>query len=220
MSDRNDIIPTGFYALDDLLDGGPRRGELIVVTGPRGAGKTILLLQVLGERVRQGGRVLFAGGEQLDKWMRELAQRLGADGIDVLDSKADGVYVDEVTLRAREIGADVVVVDSLQLAKVSADVEEDFGNRVVVEDVIHELKAFAKTGTIVFLICHQTKQGTLATSPQKIAKVADAVLRLDVVCKKDEDGRLYDTGVRELSVTGSRFRRSLRMTEGGFSPLP
>ncbi|MBC7241294.1 MAG: helicase DnaB [Anaerolineae bacterium] len=39
-------FPTGFLPLDDVLNGGLRRGELLIIGGPTGVGKTIWGLQV------------------------------------------------------------------------------------------------------------------------------------------------------------------------------
>ncbi len=39
-------MPTGFTPLDDVLNGGLRPGELLVIGGPFGVGKTIWGLQV------------------------------------------------------------------------------------------------------------------------------------------------------------------------------
>ena len=39
-------MPTGFTPLDDILNGGLRPGELLVIGGPFGVGKTIWGLQV------------------------------------------------------------------------------------------------------------------------------------------------------------------------------
>lgn len=40
------ILPTGFSPLDDVLNGGLRPGELVVVGGPSGVGKTVFALQL------------------------------------------------------------------------------------------------------------------------------------------------------------------------------
>lgn len=40
------ILPTGFSPLDDVLNGGLRTGDLFIVGGPSGVGKTIFALQV------------------------------------------------------------------------------------------------------------------------------------------------------------------------------
>jgi replicative DNA helicase len=53
-------FPSGFGALDDLLGGGFRRGELILLGGPPGVGKTIAALQWARNLAMAGTRCLFA----------------------------------------------------------------------------------------------------------------------------------------------------------------
>lgn len=53
-------LPTGFRPLDDVLNGGLRPGELMLVGGPQGVGKTIFGLQVARNAAHAG-----AGSEAL-----------------------------------------------------------------------------------------------------------------------------------------------------------
>ncbi len=55
--------PTGFHPLDELLGGGVRAGELTVVTGRPGVGKTLLTLQWARHLARAGSTVLLASYE-------------------------------------------------------------------------------------------------------------------------------------------------------------
>ena len=50
--DRLRPIPTGFKPLDDVLNGGMRQGELLMIGGGFGVGKTIWALQVARNAVR------------------------------------------------------------------------------------------------------------------------------------------------------------------------
>lgn len=51
-------IPTGFTPLDEVLNGGIRAGELMVIGGPYGVGKTILALQLARNTVALNSRSL------------------------------------------------------------------------------------------------------------------------------------------------------------------
>lgn len=64
---------TGHRPLDDLLDGGLRPGELVIVAGRPGAGKTAYGLGMALEVARAGGRV---GVVSLEMSREELADRL------------------------------------------------------------------------------------------------------------------------------------------------
>src|SRR5437868_781282 len=51
--------PTGFVPLDGQLGGGIRQGELVLLGGPQGLGKTTWAVQVARNVARAGGRVLY-----------------------------------------------------------------------------------------------------------------------------------------------------------------
>lgn len=68
--------PTGFVPLDGQLGGGLRVGELVLLGGPQGLGKTTWTIQVARNVARAGGRVLYFSfeHEQLMFLERVLAQ--------------------------------------------------------------------------------------------------------------------------------------------------
>lgn len=53
------VWPTGFDVLDANLQGGFRSGDLILIGGPQGMGKTTWVLQVARNVARQGRPVLY-----------------------------------------------------------------------------------------------------------------------------------------------------------------
>jgi replicative DNA helicase len=53
------VWPTGFEALDKAIDGGFRSGELILLGGPQGLGKTTFALQVARNVAESGRPVLY-----------------------------------------------------------------------------------------------------------------------------------------------------------------
>jgi replicative DNA helicase len=68
--------PTGFIPLDGQLGGGLRVGELVLVGGPQGLGKTTWAVQVARNVARAGGRVVYFSfeHEQLSFLERVIAQ--------------------------------------------------------------------------------------------------------------------------------------------------
>ena len=68
--------PTGFVPLDGQLGGGLRVGELVLLGGPQGLGKTTWTIQVARNIARAGGRVLYFSfeHEQLMFLERMIAQ--------------------------------------------------------------------------------------------------------------------------------------------------
>ena len=53
------VWPTGFELLDETLNGGCRSGELVLLGGPQGLGKTTWVLQVARNVARSGRSVVF-----------------------------------------------------------------------------------------------------------------------------------------------------------------
>src|SRR6476469_7305577 len=73
-----DSVPSGFPSLDKLLGGGLRRGDLIVLGGDVGSGKSAFALAI-ALRVSQGGhRTMFYSGEMLPE--RVLERALAIEG--------------------------------------------------------------------------------------------------------------------------------------------
>src|SRR5437763_191476 len=83
--------PTGFPSLDDVLGGGVRAGELILLGGPPGLGKTALALQVLRNIVADGGSTLYFSYEHDEPTVLqrllgiEIGENAGVDAPTVAD---------------------------------------------------------------------------------------------------------------------------------------
>jgi replicative DNA helicase len=52
------VLPTGFGVLDDALAGGFRSGELVLLGGPQGLGKTTMAMQMVRNVVHAGGHAV------------------------------------------------------------------------------------------------------------------------------------------------------------------
>lgn len=81
------VWPTGFGALDTYLAGGLRSGELALLGGPQGLGKTTLALQVVRNVVADGAPGLYLSFEHdpatvLGRFVAvEAAARFGLEGV-------------------------------------------------------------------------------------------------------------------------------------------
>jgi replicative DNA helicase len=80
-------LPTGFEPLDAELDGGVRPGELVLVGGAQGLGKTMLALQLARNVVASGGTAAYVCYEHDE---RMLLQRLiGVEAAELADAPDD-----------------------------------------------------------------------------------------------------------------------------------
>jgi len=70
--------PTGFTRLDGCLCGGLQAGELTLIAGAQGLGKTTLALQMARNIVRTGGRAIYVCYEHSDRQLLERLVRMEA----------------------------------------------------------------------------------------------------------------------------------------------
>jgi KaiC/GvpD/RAD55 family RecA-like ATPase len=84
-------IQTGISGLDKLLHGGFVPGRPYIVSGPPGAGKTILAMQFLREGLEGGERCLFVALEEPPNELKINMRpfRWNLDDLDVLDANSD-----------------------------------------------------------------------------------------------------------------------------------
>jgi replicative DNA helicase len=89
-----DTVPSGFPSLDKLLGGGLRRGDLVVLGGDVGSGKSALSLAIALRVAQQRRSALFYSGEMLVE--RVLERALAIEGRTRIDDLRQGT-LDEVT---------------------------------------------------------------------------------------------------------------------------
>jgi replicative DNA helicase len=89
-----DTVPSGFPSLDKLLGGGLRRGDLVVLGGDVGSGKSALALAIALRVAQQRRSALFYSGEMLVE--RVLERALAIEGRTRIDDLRRGT-LDEVT---------------------------------------------------------------------------------------------------------------------------
>ncbi|MEQ9081714.1 MAG: AAA family ATPase [Sandaracinaceae bacterium] len=165
--------------LDRVLGRGPNgeglaAGQVLVLGGSPGVGKSTLLMQALAGLTAAGGRALYASGEETREQIAERAHRLGlADAlarIDVLDTH----QVEHVDAALRTGGYVTAVVDSLQTF--TADDLGDPGTTRTVAVVAERLTSTAKSLDVsLWLVGQATKDGRLA-GPNAAAHVVDTLL--------------------------------------------
>ncbi|CAN5773328.1 hypothetical protein BH11GEM1_BH11GEM1_11130 [soil metagenome] len=139
-----DTVPSGFPSLDKLLGGGLRRGDLIVLGGDVGSGKSALALAV-ALRVQQAQHdVLFYSGEMLPD--RVLERALAIEGRTRVDDLRRGTLNDVsrsgVGAAAVRMRGDLPIIERAPLGGVAAIGEEVVALRavkLVVVDGLHAL---------------------------------------------------------------------------------
>lgn len=161
--------------LDRVLGGGLVPGSAILIGGNPGAGKSTLLLQIMCMLAQQMSAMYVTGEESLQQvGMR--ARRLGLPEKN-LKMLAE-TQVESIIRLANEIQPRLLVVDSIQVMH-SAEVSSAPGSVTQVRECAAYLIQYAKqTGTVLFLVGHVTKDGSLA-GPKVLEHMIDCFIMLE-----------------------------------------
>jgi DNA repair protein RadA/Sms len=162
--------------LNRVLGGGIVPGSLVLVGGEPGVGKSTLLMHAAQQVAEQGGRVLYASGEESPQQIRMRAQRLDAmePGI-LLFAEND---LDAICESIRSEAPQLAIIDSIQTVT-DAGFEGSAGSVTQVRESAARLMRLAKElGTPIFLVGHVTKEGAIA-GPRVLEHIVDTVLYLE-----------------------------------------
>jgi len=160
---------TRIEELDRALGGGIVAGQVILIAGEPGIGKSTLLLQLVGNLKD----TLYVSGEESTGQIKIRADRLGIKekSIQLLEETDIDAVID--TLRGQSFRG--VVVDSIQTMYTS-DLTGVSGSVGQVRECASRLVRYAKsTGTPVFVVGHITKSGSVA-GPSVLMHIVDTVL--------------------------------------------
>ncbi|MEX2469263.1 MAG: DNA repair protein RadA [Pseudohongiellaceae bacterium] len=194
--------------LDRVLGGGLVPGSVVLIGGNPGAGKSTLLLQVLCLLSAAGKAALYVTGEESLQQVGMRARRLGLPS-DKLKMLAE-TNVERITAAAQEHGPALLVVDSIQVMH-SADVPSAPGSVSQVRECAAYLIQYAKqTNTVLLLVGHVTKEGSLA-GPKVLEHMIDCFIMLEGASEnkyrilrgqKNRFGAVNELGVFAMTETG------------------
>ncbi|MFH1863470.1 MAG: DNA repair protein RadA [bacterium] len=173
VSSKNTVrISTKISELDRVLGGGLIPGQVVLMAGEPGIGKSTILLQ-LADKL---GNMLYVSGEESVGQIKVRADRLGIkkSSISVLDD-TDVDSVTESISSFKGKGLKGVVIDSIQTMTTS-DLSGLAGSvGQVRECAIRLLRKAKELNVPLFLVGHVTKEGTVA-GPAVLAHIVDTVL--------------------------------------------
>ncbi len=168
-------ILSGISEFDRVLGGGLVPGSAILIGGHPGAGKSTLLLQIMCQIAERLPALYVTGEESLQQVaMRAQRLKLPTGKLKMLAETS----VESVCATAQSLKPKLLVVDSIQVMNV-ADVTSAPGSVSQVRESAAYLTRFAKqTGTVLFLVGHVTKDGSLA-GPKVLEHIIDCSLLLE-----------------------------------------
>ncbi len=192
-------IPTGFDDVDELLNGGPNRGALVILGARPSMGKTALSLNIAANVARDYS-VLFLSqemqnGELLDRAISALGRiplssvirgdmtQAEWTGFSAAAAKLNGLnlHIDDqpaltlldvrgkARLTKRKHGLDLLVLDYLQLMSGDGD-----NRNQQIEEISRGLKALAKELNIVVLALSQLSRNAANKSRPQLSDLRDS----------------------------------------------
>ncbi len=172
---------SGASEFDRVLGGGLVHGSAILIGGHPGAGKSTLLLQTMCHLAKTLDALYVTGEESLQQ-VAMRARRLGlpTDRLQMLSE----TNVETICAQAESLKPKVLVVDSIQVVH-SSDITSAPGSVSQVRECAAYLTRYAKqTGTVLFLVGHVTKDGSLAGP-----KVLEHMIDCSILLEGSEDSR-------------------------------
>lgn len=186
---------SGIGELDRVLGGGIVPGEVILMIGEPGIGKSTLLTQ-LALRQSLGKTVVYVCGEESPSQVKLRVNRL-QNGI----SKETDLQmlpetdVDVIIASIEKIDLSIVIIDSVQTLY-SSELSGTAGSISQIRECTARLIGYAKSNNVpIVLVGHVTKDGEMA-GPKVLEHMVDAVLELT-------GDRYYD--LRLLRTQKNRF---------------
>lgn len=186
-------VSTGTQEFDRVLGGGLVPGSVVLVGGHPGAGKSTILLQTLCYLAAHQQKALYITGEESLQQVAMRARRLGlpTDQLQMLSETS----VESICSVAQQEQPKVMVIDSIQVMHM-ADIQSAPGSVSQVRESAAYLTRYAKqTGTVLLLVGHVTKDGSLA-GPKVLEHIIDCSIFLEGT---------HDSRFRTLRGTKNRF---------------
>jgi DNA repair protein RadA/Sms len=202
-------LSTGIGELDRVLGGGLVAGQVVLIGGDPGIGKSTLLLQALAA---MGGtsKTLYVSGEESAEQVAMRARRLAVDAQAV--HLIAEIQLERIAAALDARRPEVAVVDSIQTLWSEA-LQSAPGSVAQVRECAAQLARHAKkSGTALFIIGHVTKEGAIA-GPRVLEHIVDTVLYFEgdphssfrlVRAVKNRFGAVNELGVFAMTEKGLR----------------
>ncbi|WP_135255620.1 DNA repair protein RadA [Thermus caldilimi] len=189
---------SGLSEVDRVLGGGFVPGEVVLLGGEPGVGKSTLLLELAKHLTR---KVYYLAGEESPAQIKLRARRLGVEELLLLKE----VRLEPLLSLLERDPPEVLFVDSIQTIEAGGSP----GSLVAVREATHAFVRLAKEGGITtLLVGHVTKEGVVA-GPKSIEHAVDATLYLETAgvyrvlrSAKNRFGPVGELGVFRMEEEG------------------
>ena len=202
-------VPTGIGEFDRVLGGGMVAGQVVLIGGDPGVGKSTLLLQAMAQ-MSATYQAVYVSGEESAEQVALRAQRLAlAPGEMQLLAE---IQLERILAALEKSKPDIAVIDSIQTLY-SEQLTSAPGSVAQVRECVAQLARYAKqSGTVIVLVGHVTKEGALA-GPRVVEHIVDTVLYFEgdthqsfrlVRAFKNRFGAVNELGVFAMTDKGLR----------------
>lgn len=216
-SKSNHRLPTGIPEVDHVLGGGIVPGNLMLLAGPCGVGRSTLALQIAASLARRGARAFVASGEENQDWIASRARRLRAGPRVAILGEPRGIVIEPLLRLARPSRPKLLIVDS-SMTVASEGSTADYGRVAQLRAVAAALRSYARAeACCVLLLGPLTKAGE-PIGGEHFLQHFDVRLRLDpypIVIYGVEASMMF----RLLRIDGTNARALLALAESGFRSL-
>ena len=165
-------ISSGVSEFDRALGGGLIAGQVVLIGGDPGIGKSTLLLQCLAA-LGTAHNALYVTGEESVEQVALRASRLGVSGAEI--SLLAEISLERICATLESVRPQIAVIDSIQTLYSEA-LSSAPGSVAQVRECSAQLTRLAKQqGMVLVIVGHVTKDGALA-GPRVLEHIVDTVL--------------------------------------------
>jgi len=232
-------VKTGIDGLDALFDKGIPEGNSVLVAGGAGSGKTIMCLQMMANKAKEGHKCVYMTFEEREDRLIEHMENFGWDAkemikkgklkivrmnpfditrnVDAMLAKEKGELLIEVdpVIIPKNFNPDFIVIDSLT-AIASAFTQREESYRIYIEQLFRFLE---KLGATSFLIT-ETKEIPEIFSASGVEEfLADGV----IVLYNIKRGDIRESAVEILKMRGEKHQKkivAMQITSSGIVIYP
>ncbi|ACJ74740.1 DNA repair protein RadA [Thermosipho africanus TCF52B] len=209
--DENKRLKSNDPEIDKLFGGGIVSGQVILLGGEPGVGKSTLSLQ-LCKMLSKHGKVLYVSGEESIEQIGLRSKRLNISDSNLYVTTEN--EIESIFVAINQINPSFIVFDSIQTI-FSNSVDGVPGGILQIKTVVEKIRKLSKEkGIPSLLVAHVNKEGNIA-GPKLVEHVVDTVIYFEG--EKNTDFRI-------LRVLKNRFGPSgelaiFQMLEEGLIPL-
>ncbi|MBB6063283.1 DNA repair protein RadA/Sms [Thermosipho japonicus] len=209
--DENKRLKSNDPEIDKLFGGGIVSGQVILLGGEPGVGKSTLSLQ-LCKMLSKHGKVLYVSGEESIEQIGLRSKRLNVSDSNLYVTTEN--EIESIFVAINQIKPSFIVFDSIQTI-FSNSVDGVPGGILQIKTVVEKIRKLSKEkGIPSLLVAHVNKEGNIA-GPKLVEHVVDTVIYFEG--EKNTDFRI-------LRVLKNRFGPSgelaiFQMLEEGLKPL-